>query len=59
MTRILHVLTEGDDTLAVKFIATQKKAPENKIASVDLSQPDVDYKDLLEKIFVSDSVQVW
>ena len=59
MPALLHILTKPDDTLAVQIIAAQKTKPENKIEVVDLTQPDSDYKALVEKIFQSDSIQVW
>ena len=59
MPILLHILTQPDDALAAGIIATQKKTPENKIEVVDLTQPEPDYKKLLEQIFAADSVQVW
>ncbi len=59
MPAILHILTQPDDVLARDVINLQKAKPENKIEVVDLNQPEADYKKLLEKIFVADSVQVW
>jgi hypothetical protein len=59
MPKLLHILTESDNSLANEIIAKQKTKPENKIEVVDLTQTNADYKKLLEKIFAADSVQVW
>ena len=59
MKNLLHILTEPGDALTAEIIAKQNTKPEDKIAVVDLTQADVDYKKLLEKIFAADSIQVW
>lgn len=59
MPTLLHILTRADDALAGKIIAQQKTRAENKIDVVDLTQPEAEYKKLLEKIFAADSVEVW
>lgn len=59
MQTLLHILTQTDDALAYEIIAKQKSNPENKIEVVNLTQAETDYKNLLEKIFAADSVQVW
>ncbi len=59
MPKLLHILTQTDDLLAVEIIAKQKAMVENKIELIDLTQKDADYKKLLEKIFDADSIQVW
>jgi hypothetical protein len=59
MPTLLHILTESNDALASDIVAKQKAHPENKIEIVDLTKGEPDYKNLLEKIFVADSVQVW
>ncbi len=59
MPALLHILTKPDDALAAQIISAQKTKPENKIEVVDLTKPDSDYKALVEKIFESDSIQVW
>ena len=59
MPKLLHILTQTEDALAKDVIAKQQSKPENQIDVVDLTQTDADYKKLLEKIFESDSVQVW
>ena len=59
MSTLLHILTEPSDALAKEVIAKQTANSENKIEIVDLTKDDPDYKNLLEKIFAADSVQVW
>lgn len=59
MPKLLHILTEPNDALAEKIIATQRANSENEIEVVDLTEAEPDYKKLLEKIFAVDSVQVW
>ena len=59
MRRILHILTRPEDALAREVIAGQKSLPENQIEVVDLNVPAPDYRELLEKIFASDSVETW
>ena len=59
MPALLHILTKPDDALAARIIASHKTKVENKVEVVDLTQSDADYKALVEKIFKSDSIQVW
>ncbi len=59
MRILLHVLTRADAELAQKMIAAQKLKIENQVEVVDLTQAEPDYRELLEKIFKADSVQVW
>jgi len=59
MRTILHILTKPDDELAAKVIATQKTRSENQVETVDLTVSTPDYRELLQKIYQSDSVQTW
>jgi hypothetical protein len=59
MRLLLHILTRPDDALARQIIARQQGGGENKTVVADLTQPQPDYKELLENIFAADSVQVW
>lgn len=59
MPALLHILTKPDDTLAAQIIASHQAKTENKVEVVDLTKTDADYKALVEKIFKSDSIQVW
>ena len=59
MRLLLHILTRPDDALAQEIITRQQSGGENKTVVADLTQPQPDYKQLLENIFAADSVQVW
>jgi hypothetical protein len=59
MRRVLHILTRPDDPLAQVMMARQKRAAGLKVESVDLTLPEPDYKELLEKIFAAESIQSW
>ena len=59
MRIILHILTRADDDLAQEVIERQQGGGENKVVMADLTQPQPDYKELLENIFAAESVQVW
>jgi hypothetical protein len=59
MHRILHILTQDNDTLAAEIIAHEQQQAGTTVEVVDLTTPQPDYAVLLEKIFAADSVQVW
>jgi hypothetical protein len=59
MRRVLHILTRPDDALARELSARQKCDAGNKVETVDLTQPEPDYKALLGKIFEADSIETW
>ena len=59
MAAILHILTQAPDSLAQEVISRQARQPDAKVEVVDLTQPEPDYAELLEKIFAADSVAVW
>jgi hypothetical protein len=59
MRRVLHILTRPEDALARGVIARQRSLAENQIEVVDLNGPAPDYRELLEKIFASDSIETW
>ena len=59
MAAILHILTKPDDALAQTIMAAQAAQPDNRVETVDLTQPHPDYAALVEKIFAADSVAVW
>jgi hypothetical protein len=50
---VLKLLAGADEKLVQELTA----AMESEV--VDLRQKDVDYREVLEKIFEADSVQVW
>lgn len=57
MKTVLLLLTDAKLDLP-KQMARQSDAGW-KVESVDLTRKDVDYREVLEKIFEADSVQVW
>jgi hypothetical protein len=59
MRLLLHILTRPDDALAREIITRQQGGGENKTVVADLTQPQPDYKELLDNIFAAESVQVW
>jgi hypothetical protein len=59
MRQLLLLLTQKDDPLVAKMLECQAGQSGCAVHSVDLTQPEVDYEALLEKIFAADSVQVW
>ena len=61
MKTILHVLTRPEDPLADAVIAAQSGLPETRLESIRLTEsgsPE-QYRELVEKAFAADSVQVW
>jgi hypothetical protein len=52
------LLLTGTKLELPKTIA-QQRDPDWQVESVDLTRNDVDYRDVLEKTFSADSVQVW
>ncbi len=50
---VLKLLAGGDEKL-VKDLTSEMDAE-----VVDLTRKDVDYREVLEKVFEADSVQVW
>jgi hypothetical protein len=59
MRCVLHILTRPDDTLGPEIIARQKSGLEVQVEVMDLRTARPDYKELLEKIFDSDSIETW
>ena len=59
MQKILHVLTRENDLLAKQIMAQERALPNCEVELVDLTTGRPDYADLLQKIFVADSVAVW
>ena len=57
--RCLHLLTGPQETWVSHVIQEQRKAGTAEIIEIDLSHTDVDYGEVLEQIFRSDSVSVW
>ena len=59
MRRVLHILTRENEVLGLKVIEGHREQPDCQVEVVDLTKPEPDYRDLLEKVFAADSVQVW
>jgi len=57
MKTALQLLTGAQADLAKK--ATQQPDVEWKIEVVDMTRKDIDHHEVLQKIFVADSIQVW
>jgi hypothetical protein len=55
MKTILQLLTDSKQPLSKEIHSDT----EWKVETVDLTQSDVDYRKVLEKVFAADSVQVW
>ncbi len=58
MRKALHILTKPDDSLAREIISLQEKSGA-KVEVFDFNQGEPDYKILCERIFESDSIEVW
>ncbi|MBA4149292.1 MAG: hypothetical protein H0X66_14350 [Verrucomicrobia bacterium] len=59
MPQLLHILTKPEDALAQEIISKQRQDTNNQVEIVDVTKGEPDYKDLAQKIFAADSVQVW
>jgi len=59
MPKTLHILTRGEDELALKIIASQRSEGAEAVKVFDLTEPNPDYVALLEAIFEAESVAVW
>jgi hypothetical protein len=55
MKTALQLFTDSNVPVAKKI----RDDAEWKVEAVDLTRKDVDYRELLQKIFAADSVQVW
>lgn len=58
MPKALHILIRADD-LAKDLIEAEKATGTSEVAVIDLTQPQPDYKALLEEVFRADSVRIW
>lgn len=54
---MLHLLNDGQGAIAAEIIRLQ--AAEFDVEVVDLSNADLSYEDLIDKIFASDKVISW
>ena len=56
MKTALQLLTGAQAELATRIVEPD---PNRKTEVVDLTRGDVNYREVLEKIFKADSIQVW
>jgi hypothetical protein len=56
---VLHILTKPDDTLASIIVGHQAGLEDIRVEVADLTRPDADYEQLVERVFAADSIQVW
>ena len=59
MRRVLHIVTRPADAASAELIAAQRELAAHEVRVCDLTQPEPDYRALLEEIFAADSVAVW
>jgi hypothetical protein len=59
MRQLLHIVTKPNDALAGMMLENEQSLPNTKVDMVDLTNAKPDYKQLVEKIFAADSIQVW
>jgi hypothetical protein len=59
MRSLLHIITRPEEGFVNEIIRHQADQTDNQVVVVDLTVEHPDYEELLEKIFTSDSIQVW
>jgi hypothetical protein len=59
MRHVLLVLTRPDDPLDATLLEATVNTPDTQVKTIDLRGDNPDYPQLLQAIFLSDSVQVW
>jgi hypothetical protein len=59
MAKILHIQTQPDDPLAQQVYEDQSRLGEHDLQLICLTEPDPDYRQLLEAVFEADSISVW
>lgn len=55
--RILHILNDGRETASGDVLKLQ--TTEHEVEVIDLTNMDVSYEELVDKIFASDKVISW
>ena len=55
--KILHILTDGPDSLSSRIIEIE--AREHEIKVIDLAKKDASYDKVIDEIFSSDRVISW
>ena len=59
MRKVLHILTRETDADANEVVLRQRAMPDCELETVKLEDGQLDYSNLLQKIFTADSVAVW
>jgi len=59
MPRILHLVTQPEDDFSRALRWRHVESHDCQVTMVDLTVPNPDYDLLLDKLFESDSIQVW
>lgn len=59
MPTLLHILNRPADDFVTTVISAQRTLPETTVTVLDLTMPNADYADLVEKVFEADSIQCW
>ena len=59
MRTVLHILTRPEDKLTQQLIASQRALPETQVEMVRLDVAAPDYDALLDKVFSTDSIEVY
>lgn len=59
MKTALHLFGKGENELAKQVIDLQRAEQDCKVEVAELEKAQVDYRELLEKIFAADSVHIW
>ncbi len=59
MKIILAIVTGSNDPSVDSMLNLQEHLPDVKLEKLDLRSGQVDYHEVLHKIFEADSIQVW
>lgn len=59
MRHVLHILTRPEDPWVRPLLEPSPADPDTTVRIIDLTQPDPDYRALLEEIFRADAVATW
>jgi hypothetical protein len=59
MSFVLHILVHTDERATLQQLAVQQREIGCNVSVEDLTQPEADYRDLLDKILRADSITVW
>jgi len=59
MTKVLHIMTKGDDSTAIIVIEKQRENTQLEVRTVKLDAASPDYAAVIRQIFEADRVIVW